>query len=62
MIVVDKPAQEPEKYYSMSHGESEIVAEVLHKIGKIAAIRVARAFAKSDLSSAIKYVRELQEC
>jgi hypothetical protein len=61
MIVVSETGPLSEKVFHLSFEEAIITQKVLDKIGSIAAVRVARAFAKSDLSSAAKYVRKIAE-
>lgn len=50
MITVSSPKQ-------ISFDEAVIVQHVFDTLGMISAIRVVRAFAKSDLGDAIRYVR-----
>jgi hypothetical protein len=59
MIVVSTPVTAPQQVFCISSEEDWIVRRVRESIGVVAAIRVARSFAKSDLRSANDYVMSL---
>lgn len=59
MIVVSTPVPIPEKVFCISEQEDRIVRRVLALLGRVDAVRVARAFAKSDLASAVRYTDSL---
>ncbi len=59
MIVVSTPVPVPEKVFCISAEEARIVQRVFDAFGRVDAIRVARAFAKSDLHSAVTYTGSL---
>ena len=41
-------------------GEAKIIFKIKSQIGRIEAVRVARAFAQSDLKSAVEFVDQLK--
>jgi hypothetical protein len=45
----------------ISKVEADLVTQIKKAFGRVAAVRVARAFAKSDLKSAIEYVDSIGE-
>ena len=58
-IQIFKPAPSLEVECYMSEGEASIVKRVKVALGRVEAVRVARAFAKSSLKDAVEFVDKL---
>ena len=60
VIKVDAPVTPVEQQFRMSFEESVLVDKIFVALGRVAAIRVTRAFTKCDLRSAYMYVNSLK--
>ena len=59
-ISVLPPVSFQNKTFTISHEECELIRKIYRSFGRVAAIRVTRAFAKCDLRTAIEFTREFE--